>query len=173
MNLFYKNRLIFWLLLILAVINVSALATYFIFREKPAAPAEECCADGTRPCTILKSELGLTDAQEETVVAINRTYTDSAGPVVAAIKNTRAEILTALDETETDPVKLDRLVEQLGELQVKLQKASMIQYRELRRVCTPEQAHRLSALYRDLYGCPLNSDRGNHRYRHGQGGRCN
>ena len=31
MNFFNKNRLIFWLLVILAVINISALVTFFLY----------------------------------------------------------------------------------------------------------------------------------------------
>ncbi|HNY01639.1 MAG TPA: hypothetical protein PKG48_03575 [Bacteroidales bacterium] len=172
MNLFYRNRLVFWILVVLAVINLSALVTFFVVREKPrpAVDTEACCAAGDRPCSILQEELGLTGDQSEKVMAINRSYTDTAAPLVAAIKETRTGILNALDGTEPDTAELGRLVTRLGSLQVLLQRVSMQQYSELRKICTPDQAHRLSALYRDLYGCPLNSERGQHRFRHGNPG---
>jgi Spy/CpxP family protein refolding chaperone len=166
MNLIVKNRLIFWVLIILVVINVSALVSFFLF-TKPPAPAP-CCPPEEQQCMAFRDELKLSEAQTVQVNAINNAYAASAGPVSAEIKKTRAAILTEMENETPDTVKLTLLTDQLALLQMKIQKENIKQYSELKRVCTPEQAQRLSGLYRDLYGCPMQNGQKKHRYRHGQ-----
>ena len=167
MNFFHKNRLIFWILVILVVINVSALVSYFLFtRPQPPAP---CCPPGQQQCAAFRDELDLSAEQSPKVTAINKNYKESAEPIAKAIKEARAAILTELEKNLPDTMYLDSLTTQLALLQIKIQRENIKQYRALSRVCTPEQAHRLSALYRDLYGCPLKDGQMRNRNRHGQG----
>jgi hypothetical protein len=68
---------------------------------------------------------------------------------------------------------LENLILQLTELQRKMQHANVNQYMMLKRIVTPEQANRLSALYRELYGCPMKDKRMQPGQRDGQaGGQC-
>ncbi len=167
MNFFHKNRLIFWVLIILVVINISALVSFFIF-TKPRVPAP-CCSAEVQQCNTFRDELKLSAEQALKVTAINKKYAETAEPIASAIKQTRADILTELEKQDPDTLRLNSLTNQLTALQMKIQKENIIQYRELKRVCTPEQASRLSALYRDLYGCPMQGGQMKHRYRQGQG----
>jgi Spy/CpxP family protein refolding chaperone len=169
MNFFSKNRLIFWVLMILVVINISALISFFLFtQEQPPAP---CCSPEEQQCVAFRDELNLSAEQTLKVNEINKNYRKSAEPIVTAIKETRAAILTELDKAEPQTMRLTELTNRLALLQTEIQKENIQQYSELKRVCTPEQAHNLSALYRDLYGCPMKDDQMKHRYRHGQGKR--
>ncbi len=166
MNLIVKNRLIFWVLIILVVINISALTSFFLFTKSPAPAA--CCPPEEQQCMAFRDELKLTDAQTVQVNAINKVYAASAGPAAAEIKATRAAILTEMENEVPDTLKLNVLTDQLALLQMKIQKENIKQYSELKRVCTPEQVQRLSGLYRDLYGCPMQNGQKKHRNRHGQ-----
>jgi len=166
MNVFYKNRLVFWMLIVLVIINISALISFLLF-PKEQAPAS-CCSTEEQQCNVFRDELDLSAAQDLKVRAINQNYMASAGPVALSIKEARASILTELDRDQPDTVRLNELTSQLAGLQMKIQKENNKQYSELRRVCTPGQAQKLSALYRDLYGCPMQGGQGKHRYRHGQ-----
>lgn len=167
MNFFDKNRLIFWVLIILVVINISAFVSFFLFTKSPVTPA--CCPPGEQQCNAFRDELKLTAAQSLKVAEINKLYKESAEPIATAIKETRAAILTELENEFPDSIHLNSLVNELALLQSKIQKENIRQYTNLKHVCTPEQANRLSALYRDLYGCPMQNGQINHRYRHGQG----
>jgi Spy/CpxP family protein refolding chaperone len=171
MNLFQKNRLIFWVLIILVVINVSALASFFLL-SKPQPPAP-CCPPEEQQCIAFRDELDLSATQIQEVNILNKNYRESAEPIVTAIKETRAAILTELEKPAPDTLIVNTLTNQLAMLQVKIQKENIRQYSELRRVCTPDQAQRLSALFRDLYGCPMKDGPVKHRNRHGQGARQN
>ncbi|MEI7723804.1 MAG: hypothetical protein WCK09_01800 [Bacteroidota bacterium] len=167
MNFFHKNRLIFWVLIILVVINISALVSFFFFTKTPETIA--CCPPETQQCSAFRDELKLTAAQSLKVAEINKIYKASAEPIATAIKETRAAILTELEKEAPDSTHLNALVNQIALLQSNIQKENIKQYTNLKHVCTPDQANRLSALYRDLYGCPMQNGQMNHRYRHGQG----
>ena len=167
MNFFHKNRLIFWVLIILVVINISALASFFIFTQKKA-PAP-CCSPEEQQCVAFRDELNLSAEQTIKVTEINGSYKKSAEPISKAIKETRAAILTELDKEGPDTMQLNILTNQLSLLQLKIQRENIKQYTKLKRVCTPLQAQRLSALYRDLYGCPMQDGQMKYRNRRGQG----
>ena len=166
MNFFSKNRLIFWVLIILVAVNIAALVSFFVYPKTQVAPA--CCPPEEQQCIDYRDELNLSEKQTLQVNAINKQYMESAEPIAKAIKEARAGILTELEEEAPDTMKLDTLAHRLAMLQLKIQKENIKQYSALKRVCTKEQAHRLSALYRDLYGCPMQKDQVKHRYRHGQ-----
>lgn len=166
MNFFQKNRVILWVLIILIVINVSALISFFLF-TKTSAPAP-CCTPEEQQCIAFRDELNLSAEQTLKVTDINKKYTDSAEPIATAIKETRAAILTELEKEAPDTVQLNSLTNQLTLLQMKIQRENIKQFGALKHVCTPEQVQRLSALYRDLYGCPMQNGQMKHRYRNGQ-----
>jgi Spy/CpxP family protein refolding chaperone len=172
MNFFLKTRFLFWTLIILVLINVSALASFFIFsNQKPTAAA--CCPPEQTSQRALSSELGLTQSQTEKVAQINRNYRQQAEPIAASIKEKRETILSELEQPEPDTIFLNQIVRSLSILQIGIQQKNIQQYLELKKVCTPEQTHRLSELYRDLYGCPMrdndNTMERRHRNRCGQG----
>ena len=167
MNFFHKNRLVFWVLIVLVVINLSALISFFFFTR--AETPVQCCSPEEQQCTAFRDELNLTAEQTRQVGVINKKYQESAAPIALNIKEIRASILTELEKERPDTAQLDKFTNQLAELQLKIQKENIKQYTELKRVCTQEQAHWLSALYRDLYGCPMQDGQMQHRYRQGHG----
>jgi Spy/CpxP family protein refolding chaperone len=169
MNFFLKNRLTFWTLIVLIVINVSALVSFLLYTgNKPADAA--CCSKEESDGRGFSSELGLTAGQSEEVARINRVYRQNAGPVSADIKKKREIILTELESDNPDTVILNQVTKELSTLQMEIHQQNIKQYLELKKVCNPEQAMRLSALYRDLYGCPMQSNKMQNRrqHRHGQ-----
>jgi Spy/CpxP family protein refolding chaperone len=167
MNFFSKNRMVFWVLMILVVINISALVSFLFFtRTRPATP---CCSPEEQQCVAFRDELNLSPDQTLKVNDINKNYTLFAEPVANSIKEARAAILTELEKEVPDTLRLNVLTNQLALLQLKIQKENIKQFSALKRVCTPEQAQRLSALYRDLYGCPMQGGQIKHHFRRGQG----
>jgi len=166
MELYNKNRLLFWLLIVLVVNNIAALASFFIFSKKAVAPV--CEKPSAMTCSGFCEELELTPTQTEKVEAINRNYKNNAATIVIEIKNKRIEILNELNKEKSDTSVTNKLASELSFLQSNLQRENIRQYLELKKVCTPEQAQLLSALYRDLYGCQMQGKGMKNRYRHGQ-----
>lgn len=153
METIHKNRLLFWLLIFLIIVNLAALATYFLLpKEKPA---RYCGTDPSSPGCMLDARLNLTDDQLVQVDKINEEFRLVSQPVADEIKNYRGRILDELEGEEPDTALVSRLSLEISGLQLRLHQANIRHYLELKKVCTPEQAMSLSNLYRELYGCPL------------------
>lgn len=161
MNIFNNNRTVFWILIFLVMINITALATYFVYSRKTANP--QLPASEIRPGFALRQELSLTPDQSLEVNKINATYKTSSENVVAAIREKKAELLEELSKDSTNINLVEVLVNDVANEQKKLQMANIKQFLDLKKVCTPEQTQKLSQIYAELYGCV------NKEYGKGQG----
>jgi len=166
MNLINKNRLLFRIFLVMVVINLAALISFFLF-TRPAKEESGCRSD-TQQCGMFTEELNLTKEQTLQVDAINIRYKEFAGPLSARVKETRAAILTELEKPAADTGIIDSLIGELAQIQTQIQKANVKQYLQLKEICNPDQALKLSSLYHDLYNCP-GKGQGQHRNRNGRG----
>jgi hypothetical protein len=168
MNPVNKNCLIFWILIFLIIVNLSALATFFTFRSHSEEVA--CDARQTQCGNAFKSELGLSEAQVKKVGTINTDYQAASVPIVNEIRKIRSDILDELSVEAPDTAYINQKSGELCDFQLQLQKANFAQFLELKKVCDPTQAQRLSALYRELYGCVGmgNGEGRMHRHRGGQ-----
>jgi Spy/CpxP family protein refolding chaperone len=166
MNFFNRNRFVSWLLVFLVVINLTALVTFLAFyMRKPARAENPAC--GTS-CMALQKELSLTPGQSGKVDTILAVYRTATQPYVARIKDCRAQLLEELAKDKPDTGLISRCTDEINTCQKEMQKASVNQYLSLKKICTPDQCRRLSALYFELYGCRAGMGKGM-MYRHGQG----
>jgi Spy/CpxP family protein refolding chaperone len=173
MNFFSKNRFVFWLLIFLVVINLSALITFLVFfTHNSTGSAQQLQKNSGMK---FRKELSLTPAQAEKVDAILSKYRNSTEPITSDIRNYRAQILEELAKENPDTILLNASVEGICSLQKQMQKASVNQYMALKEICNPAQCQKLSALYFELYGCQDKCKGGGqgkgmmHQYRRGQG----
>jgi len=167
MNFFQKYRYIVWVLILLVVINVAALVSFFLFAK--TGSSEPCCPPQEKQVRSFSNELGLSAAQTEKVTLINQNYKAQAEPIAAEIKKTRGAILNELEQDQPDTSLLNKLSQEFSILQKNIQQENIRQYLELKKVCNEDQIQRLSALYRDLYDCPMQANAMKHKLRHGQG----
>jgi hypothetical protein len=152
MNYFNKYRVVFWIMIVMILVNISAFTTYFFYyRANRAVIADTVSCSGT--CRFLNEQLGLSPGQSGKVSEINRKFREQTEPLVAEIKNTRAAMLNELASGTPDTGKINKFAEKIGELQKTLQRAAIVQFQQLKQVCTPEQCFKLSAIYFDVYGC--------------------
>jgi Spy/CpxP family protein refolding chaperone len=172
MNFFDKNRLAFWILIFLVIINVSALVTFFV--AKPKVSSSEIKPAETRPGAALQAELSLAPDQNIKVNEINSAYKASSEPIIISIKEKKAELLEELSKENTDSNQVKAILHDLDIRQNNLQQANIKQFLELKKICTPEQTKKLSQIYSELYGCDVGGKgKGQgmkHRHRYGQQG---
>ena len=173
MNFFSKNKIVFWLLVFLVVINLSALVTFLVlFSQDPLASKQE---SKENPGITFRKELSLSPSQSEKVEVILADYRSSTEPLTLNIRNYRSQLLEELAKDKPDTSLINSSVEKICLLQKQMQKASVAQYMALKEICTPSQCQRLSALYFELYGCQgkckgMGNGKGMmHQYRGGQG----
>jgi hypothetical protein len=151
MDTLHKNRMIFWVLMFLVVVNLSALVTFFTFRSHKEVAS--CETMGPQCGQAFKSELGLSPGQVEKVEKINADYQSASVPIVEQIRNIRSDILDELSKEVPDTSFIRLRSGEICNFQLELQQANFTQFLELKKVCDPGQAKKLSALYRELYGC--------------------
>jgi len=174
MNFFSKNRFVFWLLIFLVIINLTALITFLVFFHNNSSASSQQLPKNQGGMKFRK-ELSLSTAQSEKVDVILTDYRDSTEPIASNIRNCRAQILEELAKDKPDTTVLNKYVEDLCSMQKQMQKASVNQYMALKQICNPAQCQKLSALYFELYGCQGNckgmgQGKGMmHQYRRGQG----
>ena len=173
MNFFSKNKVVFWLLIFLVVINLSAMVTFLMFFSKNMT--EPTLQPRENPGTAMRKELSLSAAQSEKVEVILADYKNSIEPITANIRDYRSQLLEELAKDKPDTTLLNKCSDQICLLQKQMQKASVKQYMALKEICNPAQCQRLSALYFELYGFQGKGQgmgRGKgmmHQYRRGQG----
>lgn len=151
MNNLNTNRTIFWILIFLVLVNLAALATHFFMAHKAAD--QTGLQPARRSGVALREQLALTDDQSVKVNRINAAYRESSEPVVSAIRAKKTVLLKELSKDSTNINLAEKLADEIGVEQAKLQKANIRQFLELKKVCTPEQTQKLSAIYEGLYGC--------------------
>lgn len=170
MNFFIRNRLTFWVMIFVIILNVAFFVSFLLFNRIDNAGSKATCESAGCINQGISQELGLSEAQSKKIEALNVKYRAESEPIAQEIRNKREVLLTGLEGAEPDTVRLKFLIDSLGNLQKEIQVRNIRQFLELKKVCNPEQALLLSALYRNLYGCPMkgNSGQKKHQYRHGQ-----
>lgn len=162
----YKNRVLFWLLMFLIIVNLAALATYFFFPLN--GNKQECGETFMKNGCLYRTQLDLSDEQAIVVEEISDKYLEATGSLAAEIKSVRGMILDELSKPTPDSMLLNELISDITRMQGRLQKENIKHYLAVKDVCSPEQAMQLSNLYRELYGCPMHNGNGiKQRHRHG------
>ena len=152
MNYFNKQKVVFWIMVLMILINISAFTSFFFFhRADRTVVADTAACSGT--CRFLDRQLSLNAVQSEKVNAINLKFREHTEPLVSEIKTIRNSMLDELGSDKPDTLKLNGFTEKIGELQKQLQRAAIIQFQQLRMVCNAEQCRKLSTIYLEVYGC--------------------
>ena len=170
MKIFSNNRFVFWIMIFLVLINLTALATYFVYTRKNVSPV--VLPRELKQGIALRQELSLSPDQSRKVNEINLTYQANSQSIISAIREKKAELLDELSKTNSDTLMVAKLIDEVGDEQKKLQQANVKQFLDLKEVCTPEQTQKLSQIYAELYGCKGQGQGGGggmkHRHRYGQ-----
>jgi periplasmic protein CpxP/Spy len=151
MNFFSKNKILFWIMVVLIVVNVATITTFLVYvTNKPVAPENPSAG---KAGAALQSELSLTPAQNERVTAILDSFRNATGPIADSARANRIGLLDELAKDNPDSFLLNRYAERISFYQSAMQKSSIRRYLQLKGLCSPEQCRRLSDLYFEMYGC--------------------
>jgi len=152
MNYFNKYRVVFWIMILMIAINISGLTSfYFYYKANKTTVADTASCNAT--CRFLDEQLAMSTAQSVKVSEINKKFREKTEPVVTEIKNIRTALLDELTSEKTDTAKLNQYTEKIGELQKQLQKAAIVQFQQLKQICTPSQCLKLSDIFSEVYCC--------------------
>ncbi len=143
-----KRNLLVLFLILLTVVNVTALATIAYHRfhaKRPFPPAGR--PDGRRD--FLKQELGLTEQQEKEFQTHIERFRTETEPIHDSIRIMRTELMSELTRQEPDAGRLSQIAEEIGALEVDLKKKSITHMLEGKALLTHEQQKKFFSHFRE------------------------
>jgi len=155
MDYFSKNRLAFWGVGLLVIMNISALATVWFQQHRAQELLSRPESRRSEPPQhrvnqFLKDELKLTDVQAGQFAEYQKQHFDNARKIQDAIRDLKQELFHELSTRAPDTVKAEKLAAAIGVKQSELEKMTFHHFLGLKRLCTPEQQVKLDALFGEL-----------------------
>ncbi|HOW84391.1 MAG TPA: periplasmic heavy metal sensor [Candidatus Aminicenantes bacterium] len=134
-------------LLVLVVINVSALLTFAYnrwVREPGRRPA---------PAPSLMRELCLSGPQKKCIEDFRCAFDAETRGILARIQEKRVALVEEMKKTAPDEAVIVRLIEEIGGLQAEIQKKAVANLLKEKEVLTDEQKAKFFRLFQD-HVCP-------------------
>ncbi|MFN8206764.1 MAG: periplasmic heavy metal sensor [Bacteroidales bacterium] len=156
-----KITILYWVVAILAVFNLSLLATILFFpkvdqdKTEEGGPRTEKHQPGDQRHYISRT-LNLTPSQEVYFDSSRHQFFREADTVFKALRQCKQDIYKELSSANPDSVKLNELATKMGSLHTQLKISTIRHFMKLRTECTPEQQMKLS----EIFGRMINNQGG-------------
>jgi len=151
-----KNKLLFTIIILLILINVSTLSFMWYWKIKepplPPPPMMEPPVKGPPPeaRAHLKELLNLTDAQMETIDKIRESHIGQVQKTRGELKGLKDKIFSNLSNANADTNSVRDIANQIGVLEARVDLITFDNFREVRKVCTDEQKKKFDEVYMDF-----------------------
>ncbi len=170
------NRLLLWATIILFVTNLS-MAVSFLTRtratnelpEKESAKTTEL-PDQLRARTF-GEKLDLSTDQLDQFRNYTQNYNRSANQITRTLENLRIEMVEELGKENPDSLHLNMLTQNMGMLHTELKNKTITYYKELNRICNPDQRIKLNEIFMSMVSKGENTNQqqqGGWRHRYGR-----
>jgi Spy/CpxP family protein refolding chaperone len=138
-------------LILLVVINVSALST-FAFNRWFRVPGELPAASPASADSFTK-QLCLSGEQEKCIRDIRFSFDTEIGDVQARMQEKKLAIVEELKKETPDGASINKLIEDISRLQAEIQKKAVLNLLKEKEVLTDEQKANFFRIFED-YVCP-------------------
>ena len=148
MDFFTKNRLVFWCVVLLVLLNVATLASFWLRRPPLGPPA----GPGGRPAgqRIMEMRLHLTDEQARRFQQLRAEHFLRTRPLQEAMHKIRMDLLDEVFAAEPNDARIQELTAEIGDEQCRFDRQLFRHFRELKDTCNAEQRTELKAMLADL-----------------------
>ena len=147
-----NKSILIWIIVILAVTNISTLGTIIY---------NSCLQEGTAPDSspapidipdsylgrFFRDELKLNYEQHQQFRSFRQHFHTQANIVTGKMQVKRNELRLELGKEKSDTVYLQRLANEIGDLHADLKQLTFGYYLELKNVCTEEQKEKLFQIF--------------------------
>jgi Spy/CpxP family protein refolding chaperone len=143
-----KKNLAILLLVLLTVINIAALVTFAYYRffpQMPFSPMER----SEPPARFIQKELGLNEQQMKEFESHFNKFRDVTRPLVDSLREIRMELNREIAAEHPNTANLDQLTDEIGRLEISLQKRTIEHMLETKNFLTPEQQKKFFSLFRE------------------------
>lgn len=154
MNYFTKKRLIIWTVVVLVVLNISALATILYERNLNCSPAPVQKADENQRFReinrFMREDLNLSPSQTNKIYRLRKENYLNSKKILIALDEKRKEMLTELQKEQPDQNKLNEIATEIGNLHRDLKLETIHYFMKIKDMCTTDQQIKLNRLFRDM-----------------------
>ena len=148
MDFFTKNKMLFWCVIILAVLNVITLTSFWMGKPpRGPAPDSKGGQDGGK---IMAERLHLSAEQARQFEQIRNEHFMRTRPLQDDIHKIRLEILDEIFSSEPNQAKIQNLLAEISSKQDLFEKYLFAHFQELKNTCNEDQAKELKIMLRDL-----------------------
>ncbi|KPJ59349.1 MAG: hypothetical protein AMJ46_11475 [Latescibacteria bacterium DG_63] len=141
-----KRNLVILAIVVLVIINISALATiihnrWFGVPRPPVEPRH------MHPVTFLREHLKLDESQIAEFQARRSSFESEIERVREDMEQKREALMEELRAESPDTLRIDQLVEEIGALQAQLQKRAIRHMLQEQSILTPEQREKFFSMF--------------------------
>jgi Spy/CpxP family protein refolding chaperone len=155
-----KYKSMIWAIVILALLNISTIATVLYNRNKSSAG--EVSADLpelVEPETTsiaysgryFRDRLNLSRFQMAQFVQFNPVFRQQARNINTSLKRVRNQMLSEMAARESDKSRLSMLADSIGILHSDLKKITNKYYLDIKAICSPEQQEKLEQMFNEIF----------------------
>jgi Spy/CpxP family protein refolding chaperone len=153
-----KHTILVWTVVVLAIMNISTLATigyrHYCFRKMCVTDSntgKQLETDAMKYSgRYFRDRLGIKDEQIDQFRDINRSFRQNARGITIDLAEKRKEMMVEMSKDIPDTIKLNALSEDIGKLHAALKMHTYQYYLNLKKISTPEQKLKLENLFKEM-----------------------
>jgi Spy/CpxP family protein refolding chaperone len=152
---FTRYRILIWLVIILLVINISAITTIFLGinirdRKEPGPFQKRIEMHRHHDGRFFEQSLNLSPDQHAQFKASRHRFFSEARKLAGQMHNKRVEFVNELASAEPDTLKLQEIADEIGSLHSKLKYQTYKHYIEMKNICNKEQEEELTRIFKSM-----------------------
>jgi Spy/CpxP family protein refolding chaperone len=140
MNYFTKNKMLFWCVVALAILNVATLTSFWMGRP-------DAGLDGQK---IMQEKLAISDEQVQQFEQIRNEHFMRTRPLQDDAHKIRLDLLNETLASEPNQARIKNLFTELENKQSQFEKNLFSHFQELKEACNEQQTEELKKMLRDL-----------------------
>jgi len=146
-----KKNLVILFLILLTIVNITALVTFAYHRFQPKPPMHPMNPP-EKPENFIRYELGLNEDQAKQFETHFNKLKTEMDPLLDSLRVKRSELTEEMAAGVPDADGLDRLAEEIGAMEVRLQKKMITHMLETKAFLNPEQQKKFFSLFKEGQG---------------------
>lgn len=150
-----KYKILYWAVILLALLNISTIATLFINRNNSVTNQEETIIIDPERSPLsgmyLKSELNFDQSQLEIYRNLSREFRHSANQTIGILNSYKSKLSQEISQESPNREKTRLYSDSIGIQHANLKEITTDFYLKLRNNCTPQQALKLQKIFEPLF----------------------
>jgi Spy/CpxP family protein refolding chaperone len=150
-----KRSIMVWAIVVLAVMNVTTLATllYHQYRSGISVTGTKQLEANTEKFSgrYFRDQLHLSSDQVDKFREVNQGFRPQARAITMELAQKRNQMLVEMASVKSDTAKLNMLSDSIGYLHSRLKKLTYKYYLDIKDICNKEQQQKLEQLVREMF----------------------